>query len=74
MGTAAHAATVYNTGTETEQPRERTQARVSVSKKKKTYLVQIGVEEHASHMDSKWEWKRLVKACDPSEEQYYETI
>lgn len=40
MGTAVHAATVYNTGMETEQPRECIQ--IKVSKKKKMYPVQIG--------------------------------
>lgn len=65
MGMAVHAATVYNTGTETEQPRECTQAQIKVSKKKNTYLCPLGVEEDVSHMDNKWEWKHLVKACDP---------
>lgn len=42
MGTAVQAATVHNTGRETEQPRECTQAQIKVSKRKKMYLVQIG--------------------------------
>lgn len=61
MGMAVHAATVYNTGTETEEPWERMQAQIKVSKKKKMDLVR----NMWATWTKKWEWKHLVKACDP---------